>query len=139
MDHQKDCCVELQKEIIKQREIIDDLIITSELNRMRDILTAWLERTVYRGMCYSIEEEGLQTSAKNLIVMISECYNSLNIPQGKALMAIEAAQECIKKYRALYQMDIEQKNERKNKRSNSGDYKYYLPGDSAGSKMDGLA
>ena len=138
MDHQKDCCVELQKEIKDQKEIIDNLMITSELNRMRDILMAWLERTVYKGTYYSAEEEGLQTSAKNLITMISECYNSLNIPQGRALIAIEAAQDCIEKYKELYKKDIEQKKERKRQKFDSDSWTHYRIGDSAGSKMDGL-
>ena len=129
MDHQKDCCAELRRKVKDQQETIDYLTMVSELNRMRDILTAWLEQTVYKGMCYSIEEEGLQNSAKNLIVMISECYNSIDIPQGRARVAIEAAQNCIEKYKELYKKDIERERERKSKIFDNDGYAHYQIGD----------
>lgn len=102
MDHQKDCCAELQAEITELRETVDNLKLDIEVRYMKDHLEAWLDATVSDLRYCSEEELETQATAQRIVDMITRYSTTIPRLHGTARIAIEAGQACIHRFKTIY-------------------------------------
>ena len=102
MTQHKDCCPELQEEIIELKETIDNLKLDIEVQYIREHLQAWLDATVNDRRHCSEEELKTQATAQRIVEMITQYSTRIPRPYGTARIAVEAAKACIARFETIY-------------------------------------